>query len=345
MYAVFGSNDCGISAMDKVRRLEMVVRAADLGGFAAAAKHLNITPSAVSRGIAELERALRISIFMRSTRHIQLTEEGRELYHRAVDVLERLAAMEVTANAVDKQVRGTIHVGIMPPLSRHVVMPQLAGFLDAHPNLRIDFHVTQDTKAIQSENIDVLLHVGEPPPSRLIAHKLGQGRPAAYASPAYVARHGELKDPDELRAHRCLAFKPDWLAQPYVRWTFTKGARTKTIKINPAIVTSDREALLIGATSSAGIIFMACFDPGLIASRQLIRLFPEWSCKPSFNIYALYRDKSAKAPRVASFLSFVQRSFRDFDRDEHTILHAGSFNSQRPNGRGVFHEGTARKES
>ncbi len=331
--------------MDKVRRLEMVVRAADLGGFAAAAKHMNITPSAVSRGIAELERTLRISIFKRSTRHIQLTEEGRELYHRALDVLERLAAIEVTANAVDKQVRGTIRVGIMPPLSRHVVMPQLAGFLDAYPNLRIEFHATQDTRAIQSENIDVLLHVGEPPPSRLIARKLGQGRPAAYASPAYIARHGELKDPDELRAHRCLAFKPDWLAQPYVRWTFTKGARTKTIKINPAIVTSDREALLVGAASSAGVIFMACFDPGLIASKQLIRLFPDWSCKPSFNIYALYRDKSAKAPRVASFLSFVQRSFRDFDQDEHTILHAGSFNPQRPNGRGVFHDGTARKDS
>jgi DNA-binding transcriptional LysR family regulator len=140
--------------MDKVRRLEMVVRAADLGGFAAAAKHMNITPSAVSRGIAELERTLRISIFKRSTRHIQLTEEGRELYHRALDVLERLAAIEVTANAVDKQVRGTIRVGIMPPLSRHVVMPQLAGFLDAYPNLRIEFHATQDTRTIQSENID-----------------------------------------------------------------------------------------------------------------------------------------------------------------------------------------------
>jgi DNA-binding transcriptional LysR family regulator len=117
--------------MDKVRRLEMVVRAADLGGFAAAAKYMNITPSAVSRGIAELERKLRISIFKRSTRHIQLTEEGRDLYHSDLDVLERLAATEVTANAVDKQVRGTIRVGIMPPLSRHVIMPQLAGFLDA----------------------------------------------------------------------------------------------------------------------------------------------------------------------------------------------------------------------
>jgi hypothetical protein len=192
----------------------------------------------------------------------------------------------------------------MPPLSRHVVMPQLVGFLDSYPNLRIEFHPTQDTRAIQSENIDVLLHVGEPPPSRLIARKLGQGRPAAYASPAYIARHGELKDPGELRAHRCLAFKPDWLTQPYVRWTFTKGARTKTIKINPAIVTSDREALLVGAASSAGVIFMACFDPGLIASKQLIRLFPDWSCKPSFNIYALYRDKSVKVSGVASFLSF-----------------------------------------
>ena len=88
--------------MDKVRRLEMVIRAADLGSFGAAAKHMNITPSAVSRGIAELERMLRISIFKRSTRHIQLTEEGRQLYHRALDVLGRLAAIEVPANAVDR---------------------------------------------------------------------------------------------------------------------------------------------------------------------------------------------------------------------------------------------------
>jgi DNA-binding transcriptional LysR family regulator len=182
-------------------------------------------------------------------------------------------------------------------------MPQLAGFLDAHPNLRIEFHVTQDTRAIQSENIDVLLHVGEPRPSRLIARKLGQGRPAAYASPAYIARHGELKDPNDLRAHRCLAFKPDWLAQPFVKWTFS-----------------------------------------LIVSKQLVRLFPDWTCKPSFNIYALYRGKSAKTPRVASLLAFVQRSFRDFDRDEHTILHAGSFSPQ-PNSRGLFHDSTARKVS
>lgn len=329
--------------MDRVRRLEMVVRAADLGGFAAAAKHMNVTPSAVSRGIAELERALRISIFNRSTRQIRLTEEGRELYHRAQEVLERLAAIEVTANAVDKHVRGTIHVGVMPPLSRHVLMPQLAGFLDAYPNLRIEFHATQDTRAVHSENIDVLLSVGEPPPSRLIARKLGQGRPAAYASPAYIARHGELRDPDDLRSHRCLAFKPDWLAQPFVRWTFTKGTRTKTVKINPVIVSSDREGLIVGATSSVGIIFMACFDPGLIVSNQLVRLFPDWTCKASFNIYALYRDKSARIPRVSAFLSFLQRSFRDFDRDEHTVLHAGNLDPQRPNRRSALSDNAVRK--
>ena len=179
--------------MDKLRRLEMVVRAADLGGFAAAAKQMNLTPSAVSRGIGELEQALRISIFNRSTRQIQLTHEGRELYERGKDVLERLATIEGTANTVDDKVTGTIHIGIMPPLSRYVVMPRIAGLLDAHPNLRTEFHATQDTKAFQSENIDVLLRVGEPPPSRLIARKLGQGLPSAYASPSYLARHGEPK--------------------------------------------------------------------------------------------------------------------------------------------------------
>lgn len=311
--------------MEKVRHLEMVVRAADLGGFAAAARHMNVTPSAISRGVSELEQTLRITIFNRSTRWIRLTEEGRELYRRAQDVLERLAAIEVMAHTIDRQVTGTIRVGIMPPLSRHVVMPRLAGFLDACPNVRIEFHATQDTRAIQSENLDVLLHVGEPPPSRLIARKLGQGRPAAYASPGYLSRHGEPMDPDELRAHRCLAFKPDWLSQPFVRWTFTKGTRARTVKIEPAIVSMDREALIVGAASSVGIIFMACFDPALIASKQLVRLFPDWSCRPSFNINALYRDNSAKVPRVSSFLIFLERAFREFDRDEQTILHTGKF--------------------
>jgi len=167
-----------------------------------------------------------------------------------------------------------------------------------------------------------MLGVGEPPESRLVAQSLGVGRAAAYAAPDYLERFGEPRHPDELVAHRCLGFHPPWLTQPRLDWAFEREGHLKTVRIAPTVVSGDREGLMVAAVGGAGIVYMACFDPSLVSSGKLRRLFPDWNSVDSFNIYALYRRNARSVPRIAAFLQFVRDAFAAFDPDEKTVRHA-----------------------
>lgn len=308
--------------MDRSHRLEMLVKAADSGSFAAAAKLMDLTPSAVSRGIGELERALKVSLFNRTTRQLRLTEDGAQIYARATDILARMAELEASAVNRHARISGTVRVGVQAPLSRYVLMPHLPTLQSRHPELRVETRLTQDPNDMQAENLDVLLHVGEPPPSRLIAQRLGQGRPAAYASPDYVRRFGEPAEPDELSQHRCLVFRRPWSIQQHDQWDFERDGVRTTVPVEPILITPDREGLIVAAMAGAGVMYMACFDPALLASGRLVRLLPDWSCPASFNIYALYRRSKIPAPRVSAFVQFAREAFAAFDPQELTVLHA-----------------------
>jgi len=312
--------------MDRIRRFEMFVRTADAGSFVAAARSMDLTPSAVSRAVGELEKVLGVTLFNRNTRHLELTEDGRRLHHQVMDLLDRLRALEVSVAPSEGRVDGTVRVGLSAALNRHVVMPRLAPFLGSHPALRLEFRATQDARALRAENIDVLLHVGEPPPSNLVAVRLGQGRPNVYASPAYLERAGMPTDPDDLVRHRCLVYRPSWLLQPIQTWAFERDGLRKAVQVEPALVSDDREGLLVGAIAGAGLVYLAAFDPALIASGQLRRALPDWSCVNSFNIYAMYRRGSGRVPRIAALLQFLREAFQQFDPQEITIAHASPTN-------------------
>nr|WP_316639829.1 LysR family transcriptional regulator [uncultured Roseateles sp.] len=307
--------------MDQSRRLEMLVKAADSGSFAAAAKLMDLTPSAVSRGIGELERSLKVSLFNRTTRQLRLTEDGAQIYARATDILARMAELEASTVNRHSRVSGTVRVGVLAPLSRYVLMPHLPTLQSRHPDLRVETRLTQDPNDMQAENLDVLLHVGEPPSSRLIAQRLGQGRPAAYASPDYLRRCGEPAEPDDLSRHRCLVFRRPWSTQHHDQWNFEREGVRKTVAVAPILITPDREGLIVAAMAGAGVMYMACFDPAFLAAGRLVRLLPDWSCPASFNIYALYRRNKIPAPRVSAFIQFVREAFAAFDPQEQTVLH------------------------
>ena len=310
--------------MDRIRRLEMLRCAADGRSFAAAAKTLELSPSAVSKGIAELEQSLGVTLFNRTTRQLQLTEDGRQVYEQARDILERVDALEEGVSSRRMRVAGTLRVGLSAALNRHVILPRLAMLLNQHPELNIELCMTQDPRAMQLDNIDVLLTVGEPPSSRLVARRLVQGRPGVYASPDYVRRHGEPSQPEQLADHRCLVFRPPWLTLPVDVWRFNKDGIDKAIQISPRVVTGDREGLIVAAMAGVGVIYMACFDPAPVHSGQLRRLLPDWSCDESFHVYAMHRRSAKVAPRVSAFLRFTREAFRAFDPDEITVVHAES---------------------
>ena len=308
--------------MDKSSRLEMLVRVVDQGSLVAAARSLGLTPSAVSRGLADLERSLGVTLLLRSTRRIQLTEEGALVYERSLDILARLQELETSVARGTRAVTGTLRVGLPVPIGRYIIWPRLGLFMSRYPDLNLDFKPIQDPKAMQSENFDVLLTAGDPPASRLVAHRLALGRPGIYASPDYLRRFGEPQVPEDLAQHRCLVFHGAWMQSPADDWDFARAGQACTVRVRARVTSPDREGLIVAALAGAGIIRMACFDPALISGGRLRRLLPDWECPGGFNVYALHRKSSSLAPRIQAFLEFARESFAAFDPEGVTLLRA-----------------------
>src|SRR5262249_6998182 len=148
--------------MDRVRKLELLVRAAEAGSFAKAARLLRLDPSAVSRAVAALGKELRVTLFYRTTRQLNLTEHGEEVVRLGSEVIHRLADIEGTASKANEALTGPLRVGMSVPISRQVVMPRLPDFMRRHPGLRVECLVITQVKDMHASGVDLLVRMGEP---------------------------------------------------------------------------------------------------------------------------------------------------------------------------------------
>jgi DNA-binding transcriptional LysR family regulator len=307
--------------MDKLRRLEVLVRATEAGSFAKAAESLDLSPSAVSHSISELERDVRVTLFYRTTRQLKLTDEGEELYRRAREILEKVAEAESALSRVPARLSGTLRVGMPAVVSLHVIMPALPEFMRRHPELKLESRVVKQVREMHTGGFDVLLRVGEPPDSGLIARKVAQVNYGVYAAPEYLKFAGEPGTPDDLIRHRCLVFKPNWSMKPLDEWSFERSGVVNTVKVAAALSTDDREGLIAAALAGAGVMRLGMFGPAPIATGKLKRLFCDWTCLDAPVLYALYRKTPRPAPKVAAFLDFIAEAFAAFDPEELTLIH------------------------
>lgn len=308
--------------MNRVHRIEMLVRAADTGSFAKAAQSLGLSSSAVSRAIAELEAQLRVSLFYRTTRSLRLTEAGEALYRHGREVLDKLADLENAVSRDAGRLSGVLRVGLSGPLNRNIVMPAVASFMRRHPALRLDCLIVTQPKEMHALGVDVLLRVGDLPDSELVARRLARMRFLVCASPDYLKGAGPLREPDDLRRHRCLVHHPPHEPQPWDRWSFEKSGVRKTVQVTPSLFSNDREGLIAAGVNGAGVLRIGMFDPALLASGRLQRAMLDWQCVGTVDIYALYRKTARVAPKITAFVEFAAEAMSAFDPEGLTVIHA-----------------------
>lgn len=308
--------------MDRLRQIEMLVRVVEAGSFTRAAAALRVTPSAVSHGMAELEGRLRVRLFHRTTRQLRLTPEGEAIYRRArgiVDGLDEMDGAAATPARLGPRLEGTLRVGAAIPISRCVVAPRLAPFLRRHPGLRVELLVQNEAQEMHAGGMDLLLRVGPLAESRLVARRMARLRFVACAAPAYLEAAGMPAGPDDLPGHACLIHKPPFAVKPWDEWSFERNGERRRVTVPGALVTDDREALLAAALAGAGIVRIGMFDPGLLASGELRRVLPDWSCPGGPTLHALYRRTAEPVPKVARFLDFFAAALVEFDPEGLTL--------------------------
>ena len=283
--------------------MEVFVGVVDLGGFTAAAREFRLTPSGVSKLISRLERRLSARLVNRSTRSLRLTPEGQAFYDRAVPLLADLdeAEREAAAGACP---HGHLRVNVNIPFGLLYVMPIVPAFLELYPEVTLDIVLSDAVVDLMQERADVAIRLGPLRDSGLMARKLGSSRMAIVASPAYLAKHGAPKAPDDLARHRGIGWT---FVRNTVGWPLKVGGATQTMSAPLTACASDGETARLLALGGVGLARFALFHIGRdIEAGRLEPVLEEHNPGDREDIHAVYLGQRAPLPtRVRAFIDFL----------------------------------------
>lgn len=191
--------------MDSLSGFTVFVRVAETRSIVGAARTLGVSASAVGKRVARLEEKLGVRLFHRSTRSITLTAEGSLFLERSRRILAEIEATELELSQSRETPRGRLRVSL--PLVSGLVLPTLADFMQAYPDIELDLDFSDRVVDVVDEGFDVVLRTGQPVDSRLSMRELGEFQLKLVGSPAYFARHGTPRCPEDLLRHTCLHYR------------------------------------------------------------------------------------------------------------------------------------------
>jgi DNA-binding transcriptional LysR family regulator len=265
-----------------------------------------MTQSGVSKAIAKLEARLGARLIHRTSRAVELTDEGRALHERAAEHLAGIGEAAAETAKTRETVRGRLRVNVDPLFSRVVLSPKLSEFLLQNPHLELRLETRERLADLVSDGFDLAVRFGEPAPSTLIARRILDARILTVASPIYVERHGRPVHPRDLanEAHQCIRAIDPSTGRPF-DWEFRSGQELIAVAVNGRLTVTDSGTKLGACLAGFGIAQV--IDLGLehhFKSRTLINLFPDWSDE-RFPLYVYYASRNHVAAKVRKFIDFI----------------------------------------
>lgn len=288
--------------MDRNDEMSVFVNVVREGGFSAAAKIMQLTPSAVSKQISRLEERLDVRLLNRTTRQLSMTDEGETYFHRATAILSDIEETEAMVSNRSATPRGTLRVSSSIAFGRHQIVPMMPEFLNAYPEMRLQLSLSDNLVDLVQEGFDVAIRMAELNDSSLVARRLAVDRRVVCASPSYVEKYGIPKSPEALRDHNCLMVTN---VPSMNDWEFTFGSTVRKIHVEGRFEANSGVAIHEAALAGLGIAQLAAFlvAPDLRAGR-LVGLLEDRIAmgKP---IYAVYPHRRHLSPKVRAFIDFL----------------------------------------
>jgi DNA-binding transcriptional LysR family regulator len=287
---------------DRARALALFATVIEGGSFSAAARLLDLTPSAVARAIDRIEARLGVRLLLRSTRGLTLTAEGQSYLLAARRILADLDDAEQQI-ADQGAPRGRLRVTAALAHGRLCIVPLLGDFARAYPNILIDIALTDTLVDIAGGQADVAIRFGPLADSALTARKLGESGRVIVASPDYLARHGTPRVPEDLHAHNCLNFNFR-RAEPI--WPFRRDGRDFTLCVEGGIVANNGETLGQLAAAGVGVTRVGRFSVAAeIAEGRLVALLEDYNPGDVELIHAVFVGGAHLPARVRVFVDFL----------------------------------------
>jgi DNA-binding transcriptional LysR family regulator len=284
--------------------LKMFVAVVDSGSLGAAAEHLRQTTSAVSRALSRLEQKLATSLLTRTTRRMELTEEGRLFLQKARAILQAMEEAEESIRIRRQKPSGRLRIDAASPFMLHAIVPHVGEFRAQYPDITLELSSNDQIADLLEHRTDIAIRIGNLQDSTLHARRLSSSPLHVLASPDYLARHGIPQTPEDLHRHQLLGFLQ---FEPGNHWPI-RHAGGETWPVTPHVLASSGETLRALALAGQGIVslsdFMVKED---IAAGRLIEVLSDFNSGYRQQIHAVYYRNTQLAERIRCFLEFIEK--------------------------------------
>lgn len=288
--------------------LRFFVTLAESGTLSEAARRMDVTASAISQRLQQLEKRLNVHLIHRSTRRFNLTDEGEMLYTKAVSLLAELDALIESLRARSGEVGGTLHVWAPLSFGREYLAPALADFHAQHPKLQVSLTLSDLRPAPDSERFDLIVNIGALPDSTMIAYPIASNKRFLCASPAYLASRGVPKLPGDLTGHCCIVLREN--EEDVSLWRLRQGTTEAAVRVTPGLNSNDGEVTRAWALAGKGIILRSEWAVAEnLRSGQLVTVLDDWMLSDA-DIVALIPQSHAVSARVKLFLALLKARFQ-----------------------------------
>lgn len=293
--------------INKLWAMEVFVRIVECGGFARAAESLDLANSTVSSNLGNLEKHLGVTLIHRNTRHLSLTEEGRDYLAKCREILKAVAEAEHEIASDIKDLSGSLRLEAPFAIGQSVLSSALVEFARIHPHIRASVTLTNEPKRLIAHGTDVAIRMSSVEDADLVARPIYKAHYIVCAAPD-VVRRANLVDPRDLNPEKCLGIFED--GNYYVNdWEFSKDDATASLTPAGPIHFNSTQAVINAALENAGFIYVLdIFVTDLIRQGRLVGLFQDWKTS-SRSFYAVTAKTRFTSPVVRTFIEFLLETF------------------------------------
>lgn len=284
--------------------IAVFVRAAALGNLSAAARDLALSTSTASARLGRLEAQLGTRLLHRTTRRLSLTGDGERFLEHAEQLL---ATADLAAQSVGRGADapyGQLRVTAPASFGRQHVSPAIPAFLATYPGITLDLRLTDQVVGLVDAGIDVALRMGALHDSTLVARPLAPSHRAICASPAYLARHGTPRHPEDLHHHNCLVLGDQ------ATWRFDTPVGETAIAVRGNLRVDNGEVIRDAILAGMGIALKSTWDvAGQLRRGELVTVLDEYPVLPVVSIWAVYPSRHLVPAKTRAFVDFFAAYF------------------------------------
>ncbi|MBD2257613.1 LysR family transcriptional regulator [Pseudanabaena sp. FACHB-2040] len=295
--------------MDRFESMRAFTRVVEAGGFAAAAREIGLTRSAVNKLVMNLENDLGVQLLHRTTRKVTPTDTGIAFYERCVAILADLEEAELAVTQLHEEPKGTLRINAPMSFGTLHLAPLVADFLGQYPDLRIELVLSDRIIDPIEEGFDITVRIAQPPESaHLIVHELAQAPMVICGSPSYLAQKGIPNHPQDLKHHNCLHY--GHIASTNY-WQLIGPDGEHQVKVHGPLCSNNGEVLRDAAIKGQGLVLLPIFIVGNELQQAILKPVLEKYYAPKLSISILYPVNRHLSTKVTLFTEFLSHSIKN----------------------------------